>query len=209
MRQRPMTAAGVNPAVAQQEGQELLAFAAQIVRCRIACPDQIAHRLVNRVGHPHPGQLAGPMQPRQRHRIPPVGLDPFSRPLWDQRRSDHQAGVPQSLDLPIQPVSGRPRLIAEMQLAIAAGQLADQPLHRFRRTRHFAEKAHLATAPAIGDRHRMLGLRHIERDKGFAILPHGPPSVHEARLGSASPSNPRFSFARKGGPPASTRGHNV
>jgi len=32
------------------------------------------------------------------------------------------------------------------------------------------------------------------------MLFHGPPSVHEARLGS--PEQPSFSSARKGGPPA-------
>jgi hypothetical protein len=178
-----MTAAGVNSAVAQQEGEQLLAFAAQIVRCRLACPDEIAHRLVNRVRHPHPGQFAGPEQPRQYHRIAPVGLDPLARPLRDQGRRDHQAGVPESLDLAIQPVSGWPRIVAQMQLAIAAGQLADQPLHRRRRVRHLTEKPHLAAATAIGNRYRVLHLRDIESDKGLAILSHGPPSVHEARLG--------------------------
>jgi antitoxin HicB len=34
----------------------------------------------------------------------------------------------------------------------------------------------------------------------FAILSHGPPSVHEAQLGL--PEQPSFLFARKGGPPA-------
>jgi len=196
MRQRPMAPCTVNPPMAQQKGEQLLAFAPQIVRCRLARPDEIAHRLVNRVRHPHPSQLAGPMQPRQRHRIAPVGLDPLSWPLRDQRRSDHQAGVPESPDLPIQPVSGRPRFVAEMQLAIAAGQLADQPLHRSRRTRYIAEKAYLAAAPAIGNRHRVLHLRHVECHKGFAILPHGPPSVHEARLGQ--PEQPSLLFCTKG-----------
>jgi hypothetical protein len=28
--------------------------------------------------------------------------------------------------------------------------------------RHLAEKTHLAAAPAIGNRHRVLGLRHID-----------------------------------------------
>jgi hypothetical protein len=96
-----MTASAVNSAMAQQEGQQLLAFAPQIVRCRLARPDEIAHRLVDRIRHPHSGQFAGAMQPRQRDCIAPVGLDPLSRTLRDQRRGDHQAGVAESLDLPI------------------------------------------------------------------------------------------------------------
>ena len=39
-----MTAAPVDPAMAQKEGELLLAFAAQIVCCRLACPDEIAQR---------------------------------------------------------------------------------------------------------------------------------------------------------------------
>src|ERR1700738_2834762 len=103
----------------------------------------------------------------------------------------------ESLDLPIQPVSGRTRLITEMQLAIAASQLADQPLYHRRRTRYIAEKAHLAAALALGNRHRMLRLRRVERDKRFAILPHGPPSVHEARL--RPPQQPPLLFLHEKG----------
>jgi hypothetical protein len=39
-----------------------------------------------------------------------------------------------------------------------------------------------------------------ERNKNLAILSHGPPSVHEARLGP--PEQPSFLPARKDGPPA-------
>jgi hypothetical protein len=125
------------------------------------------------------------MQPRQCDRIAPVGLDPLARPLRDQRWSDHQAGVTESLDLAIEPISGRSRLITEMQLAVAARQLAHQPLHCRRQTRHLAEKAHLPAAPAIGNRHHVLRLRRVECDKSFAILPMvRPPCM---RLGSARP----------------------
>ena len=83
-----------------------------------------------------------------------------------------------------------------MQLAIPASQFTDQPLHRRRRIRHFAEKPHLAAAPTIGNRYRMLRLCDIKSNKGFAILPHGPPSVHEARLGL--PEQPSLLFCTKG-----------
>jgi hypothetical protein len=182
----------------------LLALAAPIVGGRVAGTNQIAHRLMYRVRHPHPGQLASAMQPGQRHRIPPVGLDPLARPLRNQGRSDDQARMPKSLNLAVQPVSGRLRLVAEMQLAVAAGQLADQPLHRPRRTRYLADKPNLAAATAVGDRDRMLGLCHVESDKGFAILPHGPPSVHEARLGP--PEQPSPLFCTKGWVASLTQG---
>ena len=89
-----------------------------------------------------------------------------------------------------------PILVAEMQLGVASRQFADQPIHRCGRVRHLTEKPHLAAAPDIGDRHRVLRLRYVESDKGFAILPHGPPSVHEARLGPSE--QPSLLFCTKG-----------
>ena len=78
----------------------------------------------------------------------------------------------------------------------AAGEFAISPRNRTS-----------PVAAAIGYRYRVLRLRYVKRDKSFAILPMvRPPCM---RLGSASPSNPRFSIAQKGGPPASARGHNV
>ena len=60
MRQRPMAASAVNPAVPQQEGKQLLAFAAKVVRRRLARPHKIAHRLMRLVWRPYACQLAGP-----------------------------------------------------------------------------------------------------------------------------------------------------
>ena len=52
MRQSPMATSGVNSAVTQQEGKQLLAFAAKIVARRLAGSHKIAHRLMSRVGGP-------------------------------------------------------------------------------------------------------------------------------------------------------------
>ncbi len=79
MRQRPVAAAAVNPAVPQQERKKLLALSPKIVRRRLAGAHKIPDRLMSRVGRPHPRQLAGPMQTRQRNRIPTVRLDPLAR----------------------------------------------------------------------------------------------------------------------------------
>lgn len=79
----------------RQERQQLLAFAAQIVRCGLTRPHKVTDRLVNRVRHPHRCQLACPMQACQRDRIPPVGLDVLARPFRDQRRGDHHAVMAQ------------------------------------------------------------------------------------------------------------------
>ena len=200
MRQRPMAAAAVNPAVPQQEGKQLLALAPKIVGRRLAGAHKIAHRLMRRVRHPHPRQLAGPMQPRQRDRIAPVRLDPLARPFRDQRRRDHQAIVAESLNLAIKPVSRRPGFEANMQPFVSLRQSLDRPLDRQRTVLDIAEKPDLPGPASFRDRHRVLLLGDVKSDKNFAILSHGPPSVHEARLGL--PEQPSFLPARKGGPPA-------
>jgi hypothetical protein len=54
MRQRPVAAAAVNPAVPEQEGKKLLALAPKIVGRRLAGARQIADRLMSRIGRPDP-----------------------------------------------------------------------------------------------------------------------------------------------------------
>jgi hypothetical protein len=70
-----------------------------------------------------------------------------------------------------------------MQPLIATGQLADGSFDRRRRSVDLAQIPDFTVSAGIGDRHRMLVLRRINPDKRFVILLHGPPSVHEARLG--------------------------
>ena len=140
------------------------------------------------------------MQPRQRDRIPPVRLDPLARPFRDQSRSDHHAFVAERLDLAIKPVSRRPGFKADMQPVVSVRQSLDRPLDRQRAVLDVAEKPDFARPAPFRDRDRVLPLGDIESHKDFAILSHGPPSVHEARLGM--PEQPSFLPARKGGPPA-------
>jgi hypothetical protein len=114
VRQRPMTAAAVNPAVPQQEGKQLLAFAAKVVRSRLAGSHKIANRLMRRVRLPDSRQFAGPVQSRQRDRVAPVRLDALAQPFRDQGWSGHHAILAEPLDLTIKPVSRRPGLKADM-----------------------------------------------------------------------------------------------
>jgi hypothetical protein len=94
MRQRPVAASAVNPAVPQQKGKQLLALTTKIVSRGLGGADKIAHSFVGGIGCPHIRQFAGPMQPRQRNRISPVRFDPLTRPFRDQSRSDHHASWP-------------------------------------------------------------------------------------------------------------------
>jgi hypothetical protein len=202
-----MAASAVNPAVPQQKGEQLLALPTKIVSRRLAGADKIAHGLVSGVRRPHARQFAGPMQPRQRNRIPSIRFDPLARPFRNQSRSDNHAFVAERLDLPIKPISRWSGFKADMQPIVSARQSLDRSLDRQRAVLDVAEKPDFSRPPSFRDRDRVLLLGDVESHEDFAILSHGPLSVHEARLGM--PEQPSFLPARKGGPPAPAREHDV
>ena len=61
--------------------------------------------------------------PGQTDRIAPVGLHPLARLLQNERGRHHDALMPKALDLPVEPISGRPRLVAERQPPILSRKL--------------------------------------------------------------------------------------
>ena len=95
-------------------------------------------------------------------------------------------------NLSAQPVPCRPGLEANTQATIAASQPLDRPLDRRRPVLDLTQKPDLTAAATLGHRHRVLHLRHVERDKSFPLLSHGLPSVREAQLGPSE----QPSFAR-------------
>ena len=103
-----------------------------------------------RVGDPDLGEFAGAMEPGQGEGIPAIGLDALARSLRDQRGSDNGAVMPEGADLPLQPIAGRPGLVAEQPPPILAGELGDQPPHRLWRMVDIAQEAHLTLAPLFG-----------------------------------------------------------
>jgi hypothetical protein len=153
MRQRPMAASAVNPAVAQQEGKQLLAFAAKVVRRGLASSRKIAHRLMRCIRRPDSRQFAGSMQSRQRDRVAPVRLHALARPFWDQRRSDHHAIMAESLNLATKTVSGRPGFKADMQPMVSLRQPLDRPLDRQWTVLDIAEEPDFAGPAPFRDRH--------------------------------------------------------
>ena len=195
------------PAMPTSRNEQLLALAAQMDRQpprRARTRSRTAS--MRAMSGTHTPVNSWPMQPAPWPcRIAPVGLDPLARPLRDQRRGDHRAGMPECRDLALASTVGPPQ--PPMQLAIASGQLADQPLHRRRRTGDLADKPHIAAASTIGNRDRIATFDTSKATKASLYSPMvRPPCM---RLGSACPSNPRFSFARKGRAAASPRGHDV
>jgi hypothetical protein len=162
---------------------------------------------VDRIGNPHCGKLAGPVQPGQGDRVPTVGLDALARSLRDQSWGNHHAVMAQISDLATQFITGRAGFKADMQPIVSGRQFLDHSLDRRRAVLDLAEKSHLSPPAAFGHRYGVLPLRNIESHEGFAILSHGPLPVCEARLGL--PEHPSFSIARRRGPPASHREHDV
>src|SRR5262245_7892873 len=69
-----MLASTVDPPVAQQKRQQLLALAAKILRCRRACPDKIADRFMHRVRHPNRRQIGLAVKAR------PALVEPGGKP---------------------------------------------------------------------------------------------------------------------------------
>ena len=88
----------------------------------------------------------------------------------------------------------------DMQPAVSLRQSLDRPLDRQWTVLDIAEKPDFSRPAPFRDRNCVPLLGDIESHKSFAMLSHGPPSVHEGRLGP--PEQPSFLPARKGGPPA-------
>ena len=144
------------------------------------------------------------MQSRQRDRVAPLCFDALARPLRDQGRSDHGAIVAERLDLAVKPLPRRPGFKTDMERSRRAANLLI-----IRSTGSGALSTSLGhpdfAAPATY--RAVLLLATSEATKNFAMLSHSPRSVHEARLDS--PEQPSFLTARKGGPPARAREHDV
>ena len=113
---------------------------------RRASPDQVPHRLMRRIRHPHRRQLSGTAELRTHQRIPPIRLHPISGLDRDQRRRHHGAVVPETEELPMQTVAARTGLIAEAQ---PPGQPRDQLPNHFRPVLKAAPVPGLAAAPRL------------------------------------------------------------
>ena len=92
-------------------------------------------------------------------------------------RADNHAFGAERLDLPIKPVSRRPGFETNIQPSVSA-----RSLDRQRAVLDVAEKPDFSRPPPFRDRECVLLLGDVESHEHFAILSHGPPSVHEARL---------------------------
>ena len=98
---------------------------------------------------------------------------------------------------PRKAVSRRPGFKTNMQPIVSARQSLDRSLDRQRAVLNLPEKPDFSRPAPFRDRNGVLLLGDVESHESFAILSHGPPSVHEARLGN--PSNPRSYLHERAG----------
>src|SRR5258706_943902 len=135
------------------------------------------------IRNPDRGEFTGAQKLRQAHGVAPVGFDAITRLLRDQRRRHHVARMTEARNLPVKPIAGRPRFVAECQPLVLAGKFAHQLRRRLRGVLDLTKKSHFAIAPNIRDRARITQLRAIKTHKSFAMLAHDSPSLLEALPG--------------------------
>jgi hypothetical protein len=143
----PCLLARVDPSVAQHHRRDRLALATQVVHRGLAGADQFPDGLVPLVGDPDRRELAGSMQAGQLRGVPPVGFHPVARLARDERGRDHRAAVAHRDQLPVEPVARRPSFVAEMQPAMALGELGNHPAHGSRVRIDLAQIPNFASSP--------------------------------------------------------------
>src|SRR6516164_2783646 len=88
--------------------------------------------------------------------------------------------MPKALDLPVEPITGRPRFVTERQPLVFGGQLSHQLGGGRRRVVELAQKPNLVAPTAIRDCNRITQLCGIESHESFAMIAHDSPSLFEA-----------------------------
>ena len=151
----------------------MLAFATIVLDGHRPRSHEIPYSFVRLVRDPHRRQLAGTQQPAQRLCVSPVGLDPVARPAWDQRRRHHGAFMAKRSDLPVQPIPGRTRLVAEVNRLVAVHHLPDQLDHPVRCVVELAKITDLAIPAALRYRDGVPCFRGIDPNKFLPMSLHG------------------------------------
>jgi hypothetical protein len=91
--------------------------------------------------------------------------------------------------LPVQPISGRAGLIAEVQTSMTLLQPDDHPADGRWIGTDLAQVSDLTLPTLVGNCHSVTGSGRIHPDKNFAILIHGLSPCAEEKLAHAN--NPR------------------
>jgi hypothetical protein len=131
--------------VPQQKHFQLLAGAMLGRTHLVAGAQEVAQRLILRLGHMDAGEFARAQQPGQLIGIAPVRLDPVARRPRHARGTDDEALVPQPAQKARERKPARPGLVTEAQRRVGMRglQLLDQALHVLVRAAQHAPAPHL------------------------------------------------------------------
>src|SRR5215467_11901120 len=179
----PRRLARIMPPSPKHQRRDLLTLADEVLPRRLTGTREISHGLMPFVGYPDCSEFAGARQLGQLHRVATVRLHPNAGLLRDQRGSCHHALVAEASDQPVQPVSGRPSLVAKCQRAVFGRKLGNQFACCRARRIDLPHKADLSATAALGNCYRIPQLRCINSNESFAMITHGSPSLYEALPG--------------------------
>jgi hypothetical protein len=124
--------------------------------------------------HPYWSQLGSSEQARQLQSVTTIGFYAISRSAWDERWRDDTAFMVHCNNLPVEAISCRTSLVAEMKRRSMLLEPGDHPAHCRWVDGNFAEKPHLAFSAALSHRYGVVCLSHVQPHKYPVLLPHGP-----------------------------------
>jgi hypothetical protein len=142
------------------------------------------------IRNPYRGQFAGAVKFGQADGIAPIGLDPVTRSLRDQRGGDDNAFLSLGRHVTLNAIAARPGFVTKPQALAVAAELAQQTVQRRRRIRDPAVFPYLAAQTARRYRNDDPFLVNIKPNVGDTIR-HDPSPMHEARYRSIR-CNPRY-----------------
>ena len=124
----PARLAGVDPPVPQEKLAQLVARAPLDVLGIFSRALQVAHRFRRAIGHYHRREVAGAQEPRQLHSVAPIRLHSRADLLRDQRGRHDDTRDTGCIQVAVQPVARRSRLVAAPHLCSLAqpAQLLEQ-----------------------------------------------------------------------------------
>ena len=172
MRGIPIGAPGImQPEAEEQRLQAQLRVLHRQPRC-IARATQVADRFVFDGRDVHCREVARAEQPRQRDRIPPVGLHRVAGFARDQRRRDHLTRDAFACEIAVQPVAARPGLIRDLQSGGFPLQAAQQLIDVGLTTADFSDEHRgRGITAGVSDRNRIVV--DVQTDEQRSRLGHG------------------------------------
>ena len=168
----PVGAGAIDAAMPEEELDEPMAPANDVLANIVAAAQQVAHRFLRLVGHVDRGQLARAVEADELGRVAAIRLDPLPRAARGESRGDHVAVDPEGRELPVQVVAGYAGLVADADRPLAR-QTLDEPAEEPRFVGNLPQLRLALPRPQDPCRDRPLAI--IEGHVGSILLHDRPP----------------------------------